>query len=816
MNSADRAARPQRADPAGAGILSALRVLDLSDGVAGQFAARILADYGARTDLIEPAAGCSVRRLGPFDRHASQPENSLLFFHLNTGKGSLCIDWKSAAGRAELERLAAGADVIVTEHAGLAAALARANTRLVACVVTDFAAGGPHADWKGSELVHQALSGLMFMTGRAGEEPLYGFGHRAYYSAGAAAAAGILAAVFERETSGRGQVVSITVNETAVAMSQHLVSQYSYNGSFPVRGVYPTGGVDTFRCADGWVVIYCRSDRWETFCSAIGAADAGRDPDFAPALYARNWLEARRRIAPYLEGLPVAEVVARAHLARVIAAKVMSMVDVLACEHFSARKYWDTTPRGERILGPLFRMDPADRRAVAPAPHLGAGATVPPNPVAETGHARPHGMPAPTAARRAAPLAGIRVMEMTTAWAGPMLGRILAHFGAEVVKVEATAALDVFRGNPTGGSRTQYPEGKPGTHPYNRAVAFNTQNLGKRSLNLDLKAAEAREIARQLVTNSDIVICNFSPRAMRSLKLDYDSLRDARSDIIVIELPAAGSGGPLADIAGVGHTMEALGGVTGLQGYADGTPQRTGPAYLDPIAAFNGTIAVMLALYDRRRNGRGRRIELAQIEASMQWLGEWLLLCDRTGEFPAPKGNQRPDAAPHGAFRTRGDDEWIAIGVFAEAQWHALCAELDAAALAEDPRFGSLPGRAAHAAVLRDEIERRTRTRDKHALAAALQKRGVHAAPVCSGKDVHDDAHLAKTGFFLQLDHPEAGCHRFHGLPFHFSASESSAATHAPLLGEHTELVLRSLGIADDRLTRLKQEGVVVQAVTAR
>ena len=808
MTATDSAATQQREATDGTGVLSALYALDLSDGVAGQFAARILADYGARTDLIEPAAGCSVRRLGPFDRKRAPPEDSLLFFHLNAGKGSLRVEVQSSAGRAALERLVADADVIFTGDAALAAELASRHPRLVACVVTDFAAGGPYSNWKDSELVHQALGGLMFMTGREGEEPLYGFGHRAYYSAGAAAAAATLAAIYERETSGRGQVVSVTVNETAVAMSQHVVSQYSYNGSFPVRGVYPTGGVDTFRCADGWVVLYCRSDRWAAFCSAMGADAIGHAPDFVPALYAKNWLEARRQLSPYLAVLPCAEVVARAHHARVIVAKVMSMVDVLACEHFAARKFWDTTTRGERILGPLFRLHPADRRVIGPAPRLDAA--LPPDLSAETGDT-PR-TPAPQSERRAPPLAGIRVMEMTTAWAGPMLCRILAHLGAEVVKVETSAAMDVFRGNASGGSKTQYPQGDAGARPYNRAVAFNTQNLGKRSLNLDLKAAPAKEIAQRLVKQSDIVVCNFSPRAMRGLKLDYASLKDAREDIILIELPAAGSGGPLADIAGVGHTMEALAGMTGLQGYPEGTPQRTGPAYLDPIAAFNGTIAVLLALYDRQRTGRGRRIELAQIEASMQWLGEWLLLCERTGEFPAPNGNQRPDAAPHGAFRTSGDDAWIAIGVFAEPEWIELCAELSAAELGADARFDSLSKRAANAGDLRIEIERRTRTRDKHELAAALQKRGVRAAPVCSGKDIHDDAHLAQTNFFLHLDHPEAGRHRFHGLPFHFSECESSAATHAPLLGEHTALVLRGLGIDGDRLESLQQDGVAVQA----
>jgi crotonobetainyl-CoA:carnitine CoA-transferase CaiB-like acyl-CoA transferase len=393
-----------------------------------------------------------------------------------------------------------------------------------------------------------------------------------------------------------------------------------------------------------------------------------------------------------------------------------------------------------------------------------------------------------------------------------MLGRILAHLGAEVVKIESTAVMDVFRGDAAGGSPTQYPGGEPGARPYNRAVAFNTQNLGKRSINIDLKAPEARELARRLARSSDVVICNFSPRAMRGLGLDYESLRAVRGDIILLDLPAAGSGGPLSDIAGVGHTMEAIGGATSLQGYADGAPQRTGPAYLDPLGAFNGAIAVMLALYDRRRTGRGRRIELAQIEASMHWLGEWLLLCERTGEIPRRNGNSIAEAAPHGAYRARGDDEWIAIGVCSDDEWRALCEELGVPELADDSRFAGLEGRLAVADLLRATIESRTRARDKHELAAALQGRGVRAAPVCSGRDLHDDAQLREIGFHVEVEHPEAGRHRYQGLPFHFGAHALPEPAHAPLLGQHTRSVLRELGIEDDRIDALRDAGIIGNA----
>jgi crotonobetainyl-CoA:carnitine CoA-transferase CaiB-like acyl-CoA transferase len=793
------------------GTLATLRVLDVSDSVAGQFAARVLADYGAEVYLAEPRHGSSVRQLAPFDPRAKAPDNSLLFFHLNTLKRPLPLDWREPDGRARLSALAADADIVVTDDRALATELSRQHSHLVACAIADFAPEGPYAAWYGCEMVHQALGGLMYMTGREGEEPLFGFGHRASYSAGAAAAASVMAAILERQASGRGQVVSLDLHETAASMCQHLVLQYAYNGSFPGRGNYPTGGVDIFRCSDGWAVLYCRSDRWVAFCNAFGAAHLAHKAEYAPASFAPNWPKAHREISPYLAALPVAEVIARAQEVRVIAAKVMSMADVLACEHLAARDYWDTItqPEGARtVLGPLFRLAPDDRRHLTAAPRLAD---------VSTANDPPHRTTAPRRSkagtkRRGMPLAGVRVIEMATAWAGPMLGRILAHLGAEVIKIESTAVTDSFRGNPKGGSPTQYPDGDPGVRPFNRAVPFNAQNLGKTSLNLDLKTEGSREVLQRLVKTTDAVVCNFSPRAMRGLGLDYDSLRAIKKDIILLELPAAGSGGPLSDIAGVGHTMEALAGVTGLQGYADGAPQRTGPAYLDPIGAFNGTIALCLALYDRRSSGHGRRIELAQREAAMQWLGEFLLLCSRTGAIPSPRGNQIDEAAPHGAFRAQGEDAWIAIGAFSDTEWGELCVELGDPALAQDPRFASRAERIRRADIIRPLIEKRTRERDKHELAAALQRRGVHAAPVATGKDVHDDPQLAANGFFLDVSHPEAGRHRHHGLPFHFSATLTAPQRHAPLLGEHTDRVLRDLGYDEETIARLKERGVVAQA----
>jgi crotonobetainyl-CoA:carnitine CoA-transferase CaiB-like acyl-CoA transferase len=341
--------------------LDGLKVLDLSGGVAGQFAGRVLAEHGARVLLLEPPGGAPTR-------HPQAAEDRYLFRHLNTGKESLVLDRGQEQGAATFDRLVASADVLVGEAPEDFTPLVARHPRVVGCVVRDFAPQGPYAHWRGCEMVHQALGGLMHATGRAEREPLHGFGHRAYYSAGAAAVSAIVGALLVRMRTGRGQLLDIRVHETAIAMSQNIVAQFSYNGTVQARGPYP-GACDIFRCADGWASMYCRGDRWSAFCTALGDPELPSDPRFA-AIHdlIRHWAAAYERLAPLVQRLTVDDFVARVQGARGLASRVNSMADVLACGHLGARNFWQTVNEDGKerpVLGPLFRMGLTPRRIQA-------------------------------------------------------------------------------------------------------------------------------------------------------------------------------------------------------------------------------------------------------------------------------------------------------------------------------------------------------------------------------------------------------------------------------------------------------------------
>lgn len=777
--------------------LAGVRVLDLSEGIAGQFASRVLADFGADVYLVEPQSGSRLRTHWPVGGDGT----SLLFRHLNTGKQSVRLDPDTPSGAAALRDLAAAADVAIVDSDSTAATLRAANPGLVACVVTDFATDGPYAGWRGSAMIHEALSGLMYSTGEADREPLYGFGHRPYHSAGAAAVSAIMAALIERQGSGLGETVAVNVHQTAAAMGQNLVATYSYNGYYPPRGRYP-GACDLFKANDGWIVVFCPGARWAAMCMALDAPDLAGDPLFAnPESLSANWEAARDRLAVYLREMSTDEIARRVVAGRAAAARVIGMGDLLADPHLAARDFWEKieTRDGERlILGPIFRMEGTPRIVRGPEPEPGS---FPVERIAGLDRRVP-----PRGKESKLPLAGVRVVEFTTAWAGPFTGKLLAACGAEVIKIESLGALDLWRGTPTGSESLRYPDRAFGPRPYNRSSWFNSQNQNKLSLEVDLKSEADRESVERLIASSDVVVSNFASGVLQRLGFGYERLRNIREDIILLEMPAFGEGGPLSAVPGLGPTMEALAGITAQTGYGDGVPQRTGPAFVDPISGLSGAMAVLIALFARSRSGKGQRIELAQREGLLHWFGEWLLLHAEAGGVPAPDGNRVPFAAPHDVFRTAGKGEWVAVSVETDRQWAGFCEVIGRPELADDPRFASLELRVGHAAALRSEIEANMTSFDRWDIARRLQERGVAAAPVCSGKDVHDDPQLAAIGFYVELDHPEAGRHRYHGLPFRFSRLKLADPTPAPCLGQHTRQLLEA-GLADLHGAVLKKAG---------
>jgi crotonobetainyl-CoA:carnitine CoA-transferase CaiB-like acyl-CoA transferase len=409
-----------------------------------------------------------------------------------------------------------------------------------------------------------------------------------------------------------------------------------------------------------------------------------------------------------------------------------------------------------------------------------------------------------------APLEGLRVIELTTAWAGPMAGRILACLGADVTHVESPTRTNSWRQNKGRPSPVCYPDFEPGERFYDRSFLFNSQNVNKRSMGLDLKKPAGLEVMRKLLDKADVLLCNFRPGMLKRLGLDRETLAATNPGIIVAEMPAFGLDGPHCSYAALGPTMEMAAGMSAMIAYPGGKPTVTGPSYLDPIGGFNAAAAVLTALVHRQATGEGQHVEVSQVEAAMQFIGPELLAAAESGEDAVPDGNHVDWACPHNCYPAAGEDAWIVIAAEDDDQWRALCHAMERPGLASDPDYATLEGRRRNEAALDVMIAEWTASQDKHTLAARLQEAGIAAAPVNTPKDVSVSPYLAARGFFTELDHPLTGRHRYPGLPFHLQETSGSYRSAAPLFGADNRHILQDvLGYSNGEVAALEADRTI-------
>jgi crotonobetainyl-CoA:carnitine CoA-transferase CaiB-like acyl-CoA transferase len=353
-----------------ASALGHLRVVDLGESIAAQYCSRLFADFGADVTVVEPPNGSVTRRLGPFRPNG----DSQLFLHLNLGKRSVVADRTVPDGWSRILELAKSADVILTPPGVDRAAIAAQNDQAVICLISDFGEDGPRQAWRGGEMIHQALSGVMYRNGKPDREPLYGVGHRASYTAGVAAYTAALSAIFARARIGRGQEVSIDVCETAASMTYGMASQYFYNGVVDPRSVAPRLPSAVVRCRDGWLSVFIYDYRWRETWVALGAPEVATDPRYAVVESRMDrWPEVIRLIERQTAHMSADDVVRALQAVGAIAAKAATPADLAASEHLAARNYWEDieTPAGRRrILGPPFCMSATPRVVQGEAPPL--------------------------------------------------------------------------------------------------------------------------------------------------------------------------------------------------------------------------------------------------------------------------------------------------------------------------------------------------------------------------------------------------------------------------------------------------------------
>jgi len=403
-----------------------------------------------------------------------------------------------------------------------------------------------------------------------------------------------------------------------------------------------------------------------------------------------------------------------------------------------------------------------------------------------------------TQRRRA--LEGVRILDFTWVVAGPVATRILADQGAEVIKIERRDTLDL--GTRLGGFS-------------------GNLHRGKVSMVVNMADPRGIKIAQQLSAVSDVVIDNFSARVMRNWGLDYDSLKKIKPDIIAVSMSGFGHTGPQKDYVSYGPTLQALSGYTLQMRHPGKEPAGWGYSYADMTGGYSGALAVLMALWHRKRTGQGQFVDLSQFEAISSLIGPGMLdiLNNNTPSKPIGNRSQEAPAAPHGAYRCAGEDRWCAIAVFTETEWQSLCQVLGRPTWTQETRFATLADRLEHHDALDRHLEDWTRQQTAEAVMSRLQEAGIEAGVVANGEDLDQDPQLHARGYWARMQAAEGqvGMDMMDGMdvvldgpPVKLSQTPGYVATPGPLLGEHTDSVLsRLLDYSAEQIAQLKEDRVI-------
>ncbi|MGF1597916.1 MAG: CaiB/BaiF CoA transferase family protein [Acidimicrobiales bacterium] len=790
-----------------------------SGGVAGAWCARLLGQLGAQVILVEPPGGSPLRRRPPLLPGGGSPWHHWL----HADKLSVV-----AADDDEVDRWVAAADCVIRTVAGdeetatvaaWAAGLRRHRPRQVVAALSPFGLTGPWRGLASSELTEWAAGGHLQLTGAADEPPVQGGGPWPAYFTGTNAAIGILAALFDAGRTGEGQLVDVGAMETMAGSHQWTITAYTHHGYVKRRdgnrlaeSYHPMG---MYRCREGWVQLAVASAaQWEALCITTGAVELLADDELlVPAGRYDRADDIDAAIIPWFAERTATEAVAELQESRIPASLVNDLPEVLHDEQLAARRFWSPVPDlgpAARVPGPGFQIGGREAAKPVSAPVLDGDRRRAEKALAAAGVLLPD-----------VDLRGVRVLEFSIAWAGPLTGRYLADLGADVIKVEHPTArgLGVVPGGVAEGWRWgelppasvrngTWPSTDPGERWFNRMGLFNKLQRNKRSLCLDVKAPGGTELLHRLVERSDIVLNNYSPRGVTSLGIDHDSLSAVNERIITVSMSGYGATGPMASHFSFGPILETHAGLASTTGHPGGGPFRIGVAFPDPFAGHLGSVAALAALWERQRTGVGTHVDLSQLEGLLCLVGDQLLTTSVVGRQPGRLGNRSSVVAPQGVYPCGGDDAWIAITVRSDDEWERLARMVNPEAL-DVAAHRHAEGRRRHHDTIDGVLSAWTTARGKFEVQAALQSIGVPALAVLTSADLVDGPQLASRSFIATIRSGDAGPQRLPGSSLHFSRREVPLGP-APTLGQHNHAIaVDLLGYDPEAVARLECDGTL-------
>ena len=790
--------------------LSGYAVVDLSSGIAGAYCAKLLADGGADVVKVEPPQGNPLRHWSASGAAIGDGADGALFSYLACSTRSVVADPMHDDADAEFVDglLAESAAVVWSRGAGVAehpdftpAAIRDRHPHLTVTAITPFGLDGPWHDRPATEFTLQAWSGGIVGLGRGAPDraPVYVGGQVGEYLAGAYASAATLAS----RMRGGDELIDVSMLETAIlGLTYYPVSYFQMLGR-PWRDARRLTVPGIARAKDGLVDIGCgTAQQWSDLCAMTGHVEWIDEESTLTITQQAN--ERAEELFAWVADQTVDEIRELATAFRIPNAPVANGSNIEHLDHYVERGSFVINPRdGFTQPAPPYRMSPAMLAHPEPAPRLGEHT--------DAYRRRPPKEGPPTVRVDALPLAGVRVIDMTTFWAGPSCTHMMAMLGADVIHVESSRHPDGTRliaGIPASVDRW-----------WEQSPIFSGLNTDKRGITLDLQSGTGRDLLKRLLATADVVVENFTPRVLESMGLTYPAIKEIRPDIVMVRMPGFGLDGPWRDNPAFAYVIEAAAGISWLTGYPDRNPFEP-YSVGDPNAGVHALNATLLALEYRRRTGEGSLVEAAMVDAALNVAAEQVIEYSAYGALLQRDGNRGPVAAPQNLYLSNEIDEfgrtdsWVAVAVATDEQWAGLRDALGRPEWAMSEELATAAGRRSH----HDPIDRHLsawcaeRTRDD--IVTALWDHGVPVAKVLQPHRQTEIPQLEFRGFFEPVDHPINPTTPHSTLPFRSSRGPDRVHTMpAPLLGQHNHEVLHELGLADDEIGRLQAEGVIATAL---
>lgn len=789
------------------GALSHLRVIEIGSAAAMSYSARLFADFGATVRKIEPRKGDPLRQTAPLTPNGQ----SSWFAFLNFNKSSVVLDPEDPGATLRLTNLIENCDILLDGRDVDAAdcpafdldGIKQRHPGLIHVEASWFGHDGPYAKFAATDSTIRALTGLIKLVGPIEGPPMYAPDFQAGIFAGLWSFIAAAASVLSRTRDGHGRTSGLSIFESSIAATELVMFESLSSGEvirrIGVNQFWPTLPVGIYETRQGWLgVTTVTPAQWRAFCEMLELLELRDDPSlFLGTDRLLHISHIENKIIPKLKERTAQEWFADGLQRKIPIVPVPDISALVADEEKKARGAIVPITIGSETG---FTPGSMQRLIDTPPRHGGAVPAIGEHQPADSTSRVPTREPLDSSRL---PLEGIRVIDFSMGWAGPLCTRTLADLGADVIKIEAIQYPDWWRGVDR---RPSYILDQM----YEKTLRYCVMNRNKRGITLDLTRPQGLNLAKRLLADADLVVDNYSVDVLPKLGLDHDVLSELNPKLVMMSMSAFGKGSKNRDCRAYGSTLEQGSGLPSVVGDPDGPPVMSHNAFGDAVGGLNGCAAVLIALIHARLTGRGQIIDLSQIECMIPFAAPWIVVHSIDGKPPTKYGNRHPDLVPHGCFRCAGDDSWIVVAISDDAAWPKLAELLGRGDWSDDKQFETAASRRTIESEIEAAIATWASTRDPDEAMSVLQGAGVAAGVARLPVDLLTDRHLHVRGFFQEIDRAFMGPHPQASMPFRETTEPFSIRRPSPTLGEHNREILSGvLGLSNEEIEQLARDGII-------